>query len=245
MEPTLGKDRLKKLKGLARRKGRDELGLQLLEGKRLVSEALEAGLATELFVRSDCFDVWREKAGDLTVHALCADDMERLADVRTPQEVIAVGPLPTILEGADLLAKHDRVMVLDAVQDPGNVGTLCRSARALGLTGVLLLPGTADPTSPKVLRASAGALLGFDLGRADDAACLLEATHTLVIPVVDGGVDIRSIPAPERFALVAGNEATGTTVSADRALEVTIPMAGGVESLNVAAACAVIMGRWL
>ena len=243
-EPTVGKERLKKLRALARRKGRDDLGLQLLEGRRLVEEALLAGRATELFVRSDCCEAWRERAGAIPVHPLSASEMERLADVRSPQEAIAVGPLPEFLAPSELLSRHDRILVLDSVQDPGNVGTLCRTSLALGVGGVLLLPGTADPTAPKVLRASVGTLLKLDLARAEDVSAVLQSGHVLVLPVVRGGADIRQTDVPDRYALVAGNESAGTSIAAEQALSVTIPMAGGVESLNVAAACAVILGRW-
>ena len=245
MEPTVGKERLKKLRGLARRKAREESGLQLLEGPRLVAEALAAGRVSELFVRRDRAEYWSDLAGQVPLHAIDDHDLSKIADVKTAQEIIGVGPLPDFLEPQALLAHHDRVLVLDAVQDPGNVGTLCRSARALGLDAVLFLPGTADPTSPKVLRASAGTLLRLGLAKAEDPGPLIESEHTLVLPVVRGGEDLTTIPRPDRFALVAGNEAAGTTLQSDSALKVTIPMAHGVESLNVAVACAVILGRWL
>lgn len=241
-DATIGKERLKRLARLDRRKVRDELGLQLLEGPRLVDEGLRGGRVAELFVRADREDAWRTRAGDVPVHVLSAADLERLASVKTPQEVVAVGPLPRWSDPADLVARHDKVLVLDAVQDPGNVGALARTGLALGIGGMLLLPGTADVTAPKVLRASAGALLRLDLARAEG---IVGSDHVVVLPVVRGGVDIREVTPPERFALVLGNEAAGTAIDDDDALRVTIPMPGDVESLNVAAACAVILGRWL
>jgi TrmH family RNA methyltransferase len=241
-EGTIGKERLKRLARLDRRKVREELGLQLLSGSRLVEEGLRGGRVSEVFVREEGAEAWRSRARDVPVHVLAPEDLVRLAQVKTPQEVVAVGPLPAWDAPEALFERHDYVLVLDAVQDPGNVGALARTALALGIGGVLLLPGTADVTAPKVLRASAGALLRLDLARAE---ALPANSHVVVLPVVRGGTDVREIPPPERFALVLGNEAAGTTIQRHDALHVTIPMPGEVESLNVAAACAVILGRWL
>lgn len=229
---------------------RRRLGLQLLEGPRLVREGLRAERVAELFVATDeARTRWRESAGAVPVHRIAAADLARLSQVRTPQEVVAVGPLPEVHRAGEVLSACPRILLLDEVQDPGNVGTLARTALALGCTGIIVTPGTADLANPKVLRASAGALLFLRLGQAtpDGLETDLDATeHTLVLPVVRGGRDMRKVTAPERFVLVAGNEGAGTRLSqARRALRVTIPMAAEVESLNVGAACAAILGRWL
>ena len=241
-DDTIGKDRLRRLARLDSRKVREELGLQLLAGPRLVAEALRGGRVSELFLREGAAEEWRARAGDVPIHELSPEDLARLAQVKTPQEVVAVGPLPTWASPEALFQRHDRVLVLDSVQDPGNVGAVARTALGLGVGGLLVLPGTADVTAPKVLRASAGALLRLDLASAPE---LPVNDHTLVLPVVHGGADVHEISAPQRFALVLGNEASGTSIDRAGALRVTIPMTGEVESLNVAAACAVILGRWL
>lgn len=241
-DDTIGKERLKRLARLDRGKVREQLGLQLLAGPRLVAEGLRGGRVSEVFVREDGAETWRSRAGDVPVHVLASEELARLAQVKAPQEVVAVGPLPVWTPTETLFDRHDCVLVLDAVQDPGNVGALARTALALGIGGVLLLPGTADVTAPKVLRASAGALLRLDLAHAD---ALPSNGHVVVLPVVRGGVDVRRIKRPGRFALVLGNEAAGTAIDRDDALRVTIPIPGEVESLNVAAACAVILGLWL
>ncbi|MAG57123.1 MAG: hypothetical protein CMJ83_12590 [Planctomycetes bacterium] len=249
-DPGISKERLKRLARLDRRKVREELGLRLIEGCRLVEEALVAGAVAEVFARADAADGWRVRAGDeVPVHAVATHDLERLADVRTPQEVVAIGPLPVLAAAAAILESARRVLVLDAVQDPGNVGGLARTARALGVDGLLVTAGTADLSSPKVLRASAGALFHLPAGLLDDATTLplLAATHghALVVPVVAGGRDLREVSAPERFAIVAGNEGAGTSLASGDALRVTIPMKNGADSLNVGAAFAAILGRWL
>ena len=129
---------------------------------------------------------------------------------------------------------------------PGHQDTLA-FGNNLGWALARLRPEDAEFSqgeAPKVLRASVGTLLKLDLARAEDVSAVLQSGHVLVLPVVRGGADIRQTDVPDRYALVAGNESAGTSIAAEQALSVTIPMAGGVESLNVAAACAVILGRW-
>lgn len=250
-QPTVSRARLKDLASLKDRKGRLALGLQLLEGPRLVGEALAAGRVAEILVAgADALAAWRARSGGVPVHEIPRADLDRIADVRTPQEVVAVGPLPEFREVEAVLAASPAVLFLDAVQDPGNCGTLVRTAAALGAGGVVFGPGSADPTNPKVLRASAGAVFRVSLGLATGGEDLVSTArasgHRLVVPVARGGADVRSAPRPARYLLVAGNEGAGSSfTSAADALRLTIPMSGGVESLNVAAACAVILGRWL
>ena len=170
---AIGRDRLKRLARLSEGKVRRADGLQLLEGRRLVSEALTAGRVTELFVRDEAAARrYTDVEARVPVHCIGAADMDRLAEVRTPQDVIGIGPLPSFLGIDAILAEHRRVLLLDGVQDPGNVGTLVRTGAALGLGAVLLHGPTADITSPKVLRASAGTLFRVALGRVEQASDL-------------------------------------------------------------------------
>jgi TrmH family RNA methyltransferase len=249
MEAGIGRDRLKRLARLREAKVREAEGLQLIEGPRLVEEALRAGAVSELFVRDDAArDLWTQRAGAIPVHVIGAPGLDRLCDVRTPQEVAAIGPLPDEVRLGELLGRSTRVLFLDGVQDPGNVGTLARTARALGVSALAVGPGTADPAAPKVLRASAGALFHLPRARATCGEVVAEARrsgHRLVVPVVRGGEDVREVSAPECYVLVAGSEGSGSALGDPSALRVTVPMSGGSESLNVAAAVAAILARWL
>lgn len=251
MEPGIGARRLRLLGRLGERKVRERLGLQLLEGPRLVAEGLAAGRVETVFVEDEeAAAPWRRRWAGVPVQVVGPAGLRRLCDVRTPQPVAAVGPLLQPLAPGEVLSRSARVLLLDGVQDPGNAGTLVRTATGLGMDGVLVGPGTADPASPKVLRASAGALFRTRVGAAGDRGSVEEALaasgHRLVVPVVRGGRDIREVAGPGRFVLVAGNEAAGSSLGGSReALRITIPLAAGVESLNVAAACAAILGRWL
>ncbi len=245
MEAPMSNEQLKKLRRLDRKKVRQELGLQLLEGPRLVLEGLSVGCVSAVFCREDGAGRWREQSRGVPVHVLSRPELDRLADVKTPQDVVAVGPLPARLGVEELCSRHRKIVILDGVQDPGNVGSITRTALALGVSGLVAVDGSCDLTAPKVLRASAGALLRLDLASAPRDLAVSRWDHTIVLPVVRGGVDIREVDPPDTFALVLGNEAAGASIDPAGALRVTIPMPGPVESLNGAAACAAILGRWV
>ncbi len=246
---------LRDLAGLADRKKREELDLQLLEGPNLVGEGLRARAVTAVFVRDGLAQGrWREqldRAGlsAVPVTLLAGREFERLADVRTPSEVIAVGPRSRPVPLASLVASSRSLLYFDRVQDPGNVGAILRTAAALGVEGFLSSRGSADPTSPKALRASAGAVLRLPFAEDvdDDAlrAALAVSGHRLVVPLVRGGDDLRRVEPPARYVVVAGNEGGGTGIVPNGSdLAVSIPMRGGTESLNVAAALAIVLARF-
>ncbi len=210
-----------------------------VEGLKLVGEALAASVVEYLL----CVDaattptrdlITRAEQAGVPVRRCTAGVFATVTDTETPQGVLAVieMPKPQPRKGPALL------LVLDGVQDPGNVGAMLRSATAAGVTGAVCGPGTADPYGPKAMRAGAGAQLHLPVGDELPAIGLhvYAAEPTGVIPHAE--VDWTA-PA----ALVIGGEGRG--ISADmreRVHEtVSIPMAADVASLNAAAAAAVIL----
>lgn len=166
-----------------------------------------------------------------------------MATTTHPQGIVAVArwrPLETVPNDAR------RVLVLAGVADPGNVGTLVRSAAAAGWDAVVVAGGC-DPTNPKALRASAGGVFRIPVVRLRDAAGALAglaaAGFTLWGAAARGGVAPTDVTRPERLALVIGGEAHGLPpgVADVCDLTVTIPLGGEVESLNAAAAGAVLL----
>lgn len=239
-------------RSLGRRKGREESGLFLVEGPHLVAELLETDLAehvlyTEAAAADDGVAGLLERCAAKRVEAepVTEGELAEIADTVTPRGVLAVARIPSP-EWRRLSVP--RILVLDAVQDPGNLGTLARTAEAMALGGILCLPGTVDPWNPKAVRAAAGStfrmpILG--LSRRD----LFERLGGARIPLwaADAGGEPvgRRDPAPDRLALALGNEARGVSPEVRRAAErtVSVPMAGRVESLNVALAGAILMDR--
>jgi len=138
--------------------------------------------------------------------------------------------------------------VLDSVQDPGNVGTLIRTAAAVGAAGVIGVGTVADPWGPKAVRASAGAVLKVAVFRANTTDALVELKRRdvpLWVASADGESIGRAESSPECLALALGSEATGVSpeLRGQAVRTVSVHMAGGVESLNVSAAGAILLDR--
>ncbi len=245
--------RLKRVRRLAAdaRERRAE-GRWVAEGVRLGEEVVRSGVSVELWVVEEGWGREGGRAGALRARAEARGDevlevkrglLRELADTEAPQGVLAVFAAPTWAVG-EVLAGLGPVVVLDRVQDPGNLGTIARSALGAGAAGLLFTPGSVDPGNPKALRASAGALLVLPAARCEDPLGALRAAERRVVSTTGrGGVPYAQADLAAPFGLVLGQEGDGVSRAAAAAadLAVTIPMAGGLESLNVAAAAAVLL----
>ena len=220
---------------LHRGRRRTETGRTLLEGPHLIDEAARAGVILETVFVSENHNtplVGRTRAGELVV--VTEDVMKRLAGTQHPRGPVAVIKIPP-----DDLPDDRSLMVSWGVGDPGNVGTLIRSAAAFGL-GFMAGPGTADPWSPKVLRSGAGSHFRTTIERAPtlSVATLQSRGFAVAASVVEGGLPPESLAKEPRCAVLVGDEASGLPEEAvDEAdILITIPMPGETESLNAAVA---------
>ena len=174
--------------------------------------------------------------------------MKSLADTVSPQGVVVIARRPRAGNG-DLWSATETplVLVLDRLQDPGNVGTLLRSAEGAGVTAVAVLEGTADPFSPKALRSSMGSAFRLPVVTELNGREFLEQARTrgCAVLAADGGgaVSFRRTDWTRPTVLVVGNEGRGVAQDLLEACDqrVAIPMRGSVESLNVATAGAVLL----
>lgn len=173
------------------------------------------------------------------------DVMQLISPAKTPQGVVFTCRLPRTecpqtLTGA-------RYLALDGVQDPGNVGTIIRTADAAGLDGVLLSNQCADVFSPKVLRATMGSIFRMNLRTTDDLpgelTKLREKGYSILSSQLDGTPFYERQGVAERFALIIGNEGNGVSEQVQQTAthRVCLPMRGGAESLNAAIAAAIMM----
>jgi RNA methyltransferase, TrmH family len=256
-----------RLRDLHGGQGRREQGLLLLEGTHLLQETLRLGLNPALVLATPA---WLACHADLVSHLppgvplqpVSSDVLEAAATTRHPDGVLltlAVSALPAAATAGDAAGPANFVLALDRLQDPGNLGTLLRTALAAGVDQVWLGEG-ADPFQPKVLRASSGAALALPLERLAVASLAerLERSRrkgmqlvAAVVPGADPG-QAASVPYWQidwtlPTALLLGNEGAGLgedlAALADR--RVTIPHSPAVESLNVAAAAApLLLERW-
>ena len=244
-------------RSLRRGRGRRETGCFLAEGPRLVGELLDWSGRTVAVLHADPAPVPGGTPDGPPLRALLDRAARRgvrteavpqaliaaLADAATPQPVVAIGEIPAY--GWDDVGRGT-VVLLDGVQDPGNVGALVRTSVALGAAGVVGIGDTADPWGPKALRASAGAALRGPVFRTDGADALARlAARRIPIWAAAAGAPPLQGPPGRPVALALGSEAHGVSADLLAAAErrVAIPLARGVESLNVAAAGAILLDR--
>lgn len=217
----------------------------------VVAEAIEVGAPVrEIFAIPDAPAVGRviglAEAAGIPVHDVTDAVLDSICDTTTPQGVAAVvGWTPRSLD--DLLTGTPLVLVLAAVRDPGNSGTLFRSALAAGATGVVVARGAVDPLHPKTVRASAGAIFRVPVLRDREFADIVAELRAAGLTIV--GAEARSETTPEELdltipiALVLGNESWGLPAEVRATVDATvgIPMPGPAESLNVATAGSILL----
>lgn len=241
---------------LATKKGRREVRRYAAEGVRLLEEAVRFNvrprelLAAEALLGERGLElVKRFAAGGVTIRWLPSRQLEQLATTEQPQGVIGLFDISALESGQLSAASARRVLICDGIGDPGNLGTLMRSALAFGFRTLVACGATADQFAPKVIRASAGAWFGLTVVRmtTEQIAAMKQGTHMQLIAAdTDGAVTLaalRSMIGMRPLAVMVGSEAEGLSyelsVLAD--WRVRIGHSQDVESLNAAVAGSIIM----
>lgn len=236
---------------LKQKKYRTQNGLYLAEGLRTAEEAVAyKAVETLFYVATDDDRTMRllEEAAMQNIKLVCVNEnvMKKIADTETPQGIIAVCKMrqPKL---EPLLASGKMLLVLDRVGDPGNIGTMLRTADAAGIGGLVLLKGCADIYAPKTVRSSMGSLFHIPVlsgvSEQEFVSAAKKAGYDLLVTCLDGADNLYKADLSGRIAFVMGNEAGGVSETllekADK--RVYIPMAGRAESLNVAMAAGIVM----
>ena len=238
---------------LRRRRARERQQLFVAEGVRAVEELIASPLSVHGVLvapqlidaprGSALLDAARRRGVDIT--SVNEREFASAAETDSPQGVLAVAEIPARRLDDVAITGRIRLVVLDAVQDPGNVGTILRTAAALGAAAVLAMPGTVDLWNAKVVRSAMGALFHspafmstwteLDTFRARHAVALWGADAS--------GTPLERLQPPDRLALLVGNEGAGLSSEGHARVEqsVSIPIGSAVESLNVAVATGIIL----
>lgn len=234
---------------LAKKKYRDETGLYLLEGVKPLEDALNMGISLKTIFLCEGM----QKAGAFPENIcmmLEAKLFASLSDTGTSQGVIAIAEKKVFSrdEFCDEVSKGTgNIVIMDRLQDPGNIGTIIRTAEAAGYKGIVMVSGSGDVYSPKVVRAAAGSLFRMPIIKAadaDEAAAIAKKTgKSLTVTCLEDAVDCFEADLTDNIALVIGNEGRGVS---ERLMElsdirVKIPMKGSIESLNAAVAAGILM----
>ncbi len=229
----LTKAELSRLRSLRDKKQREEFGLFVIEGEKVVGELIAAQFP---FAEIYATPAWN----GVKTHAISAEEMARASHFPAPSSVLAVGRISRTPLVAGAL-NHGLTLALDGVQDAGNVGTLLRIADWFAFDRVVLSPDCADLFHQKVINASMGSFARLAAHTAD----LAPALANLTVPVLGcdlAGDDVHSLPALRDAVVVIGSEGRGLSpaVAACVTRRVTIPKFGQAESLNAATAAAIV-----
>ncbi len=244
----LSRARRRQLQQLRATRGRRQQGRFLLDGEKLVRDALEAGAPIEELLSLDPRR-WAQHGHPLTrlikLTKLSRADAERLSDTTTPQGHFAVvrDPLDKLRTPA---SDAWQVVALDAVQDAGNVGGIIRSAAAFGAAAVLIGPGAADPTHPRVLRAATGAWFQIPIARSADLRAdlaQLKAHGATILATDRHAAPLDQLNLPHKLVWLFGNEGAGIGSHLEPVIDqrVAVPIAQSVDSLNVNVAAGIIL----
>ena len=247
---------LKEYKKLQKnRRYREKKGMIAIEGPNLVLEAIKSGLQPAVVFYSAHYQnnkedaVWLRDLPLTTKKILLTPSLfKHLTDTKSPQEVAAIIPHPGLVtkkQEKEVVTNY--ILMIDRLQDPGNLGSIIRTSVAAGVDKIVYSNGTVDPYSPKVLRSTAGSIFKIDLEETPDLVTYIRDLKEKSVQVVaaSSGADCFHWAAEYRrpLALVIGNEAGGVAeeIKAEANLQVAIPMEGLVDSLNAAAAAAVLL----
>ncbi len=254
MSDRLSAAKSKHIRSLFQRKYRQRYRESIVEGLRSVEAYTDSGnLVKDLVI-----DESLRESGSLarirkntkgSVYSVDARDIEDLSGVETAPGIIAVVELPASVELEDI--DSQRVLVSDAIQDPGNLGAMIRSAAWFGFTDLVLGKGTVDPYSPKVIRASMGGIWACRLSESVSLSlahpALVDSGYTFVVADLEGQSPDRVLNE-QKLALVVGNEANGVDQELKKKADYTIaiPRSGkglNPESLNVTVAASILMSQ--
>ena len=232
---SLDNKRIKNLSKLLIKKYRDEENKFLVEGEHLVEEAYKAGVLLEVVKCEDYIGEY-----DVPTTLVTYEVIKKLSNTQSPQRIIGVCKK---LEEKEI---GNKVLVLEDLQDPGNLGTIIRSSVAFNVDTIIVSNNTVDIYNDKVLRSSEGMLFHINIVKRD-INYILDELHSngyiLYGTKVDGGTNIKEINVNEKFAVIMGNEGAGvsndTLDKCDKYLY--IPMNNNCESLNVGVATSIIL----
>ncbi len=235
------------IRALQKASNRRESGLFLVEGSKMVYEAQSLGFCRTLIVQKDRLSEY-ERAAKIAEHSGCdvllvtQSVMLAISEAKTPQGIACTASIP-----AEPSALHgDLLIALDGVQDPGNVGTILRTADAAGFDGMLLSGTCADLYSAKSLRATMGSIFRVPVRRvghlADELYSMKERGMEIIVSTLYGADFYAQCPG-RRAVLVVGSEGQGVSAEVEAAATccLKLPMRGGAQSLNAAVAAGIMM----
>lgn len=233
-----------KIKGFAQlksKKGRHKHRAYIIDGLRIVEHAIKYRVAIQgIIITHDFMEGHLDfvhSLSDYSVYLVTDKILADLVETKTPQGICAL----VAMEERPM--EKGKILFLDGIQDPGNMGTLIRTADAAGFSGVVLSPGCTDPYSQKSIRSSMGSIMSIPIWQNKNIDILEEYKGCIYGAALEGGLAYQNFKYPDQAVLVIGNEANGISESVLDFCDykIYIPMIGAVESLNASIAGGILM----
>ena len=232
---SINNEYIKEISKLNEKKYRDKLNKYLIEGLHLVTEALKYDIIDTIIIREDfCYET------NIKHIIVSSEVMKKLSDNPSIPKIMAV------VNKKESTISGNKILLLDRLQDPGNLGTIIRSAVAFNFDTIILSNDTVDLYNSKVLRSTQGMLFNINIVRDDlinVISCLKNNNYTIYGTKVDNGYDVKEINNTNKFALIIGNEGTGISDNILKQCDkyLYIKMNNNCESLNAGVAASILM----
>ena len=237
------KSQVKYIQSLSHKKLRDSEGVFVAEGPKLINELLSAGLPLQqLYGVKEWIDR-QDQRMTASITEISQSELERISLLQTPNQVLGIFKKPAF--AADRPVRNTLSLMLDTIQDPGNMGTIIRCADWFGISQIFCSADCADAYNPKVVQASMGSITRVQVVYGALTQVLAEATDLPTYAAVLNGTDLRTLPPIKEGIIIIGNESKGVSdgllaLSRNR---ITIPRHGKAESLNAAVATGIILSH--
>lgn len=241
---------IKEVRSLSNKKGRIVAQAILLEGYRLVKDAVDSGAEIRYYIIADSFfqkaELFLSDVPNIKVVQVSDALFYRISETQSPQGIMAVAELP-VYDKKDVINGVKQVIVLENLQDPGNLGTIIRSADACGFDAVILSKDSADPYNPKVIRSTMGSLFHIPIIIEEDFDGVLNELRSRNIRLVAAhtrdALSCWKADLAGDVAIIIGNEGNGLSEHILELADMTvmIPMKGKAESLNASAAASMLI----
>jgi TrmH family RNA methyltransferase len=232
---SINNEKIKNLKKLNSKKYRDINGLFLVEGEHLVNEAFASGVLEEVFLLDGIDFSYGVKTSHVTL-----DVLRYISSLDNPSPIIGV------CRKSDSCLRGNSIVVLDGVQDPGNLGTIIRSCVAFNVDTLVLSRDTVDLYNPKVIRATQGMIFKLNIIIVDDLVSFvngLKSEYVIYSTDVNSGNSLKNIEKNDKFVIIMGNEGNGVSDELNSICDefIYIDMNSNCESLNVGVATSIIL----
>ncbi|MFV0605981.1 MAG: TrmH family RNA methyltransferase [Niabella sp.] len=240
----ISKAEVKYIQSLYQKKFRQQENLFIAEGPKIIEEALNNPVARikKIFATQDWIDVKDNQSHQINVTAVSDADLKRISQLKTPNQVLALVEIP---KNTMVLNKKVLSLVLDGIQDPGNMGTIIRIADWFGITQIICSDDCADVYNHKVVQASMGSIFRAEIFYTDLSAWIPLQKESIIYGAMLEGIPLKSYGCISNGLLVIGNESKGIRAPIVPYLsqKITIERFGQAESLNAAVATGIILSH--